>query len=104
MKESLAKDPLPTNLNEQEKAFVQEIGHADELSSAGAPDIEVALAFYRALAVYPNPIELLTVYDKSVKAPVLDILRVMVALEPPKILAGAMSGSANTASIDASIE
>lgn len=104
LRDSLANDPLPKNLADQEKFFVQEIGRADELNNKGASDVETALAFYRALAVYPNPIELLAVYDKSVKGPVLDILRLMVLLEPPKSLEGAMSGSANSASLDTTIE
>lgn len=33
---------------------------------AGADNIEAALCFYRALKVYPNPRELINIYDKTV--------------------------------------
>lgn len=32
----------------------------------GADNIEAALCFYRALKVYPNPRELINIYDKTV--------------------------------------
>ncbi|VVT49405.1 uncharacterized protein SAPINGB_P002254 [Magnusiomyces paraingens] len=86
LKESLAKDPIPTDMGAREKYFVAEVGRADELLSAGADPVETALAFYRALCVYPNPIDLMSIYDKSVKPPVLDILRQMVIIEPPSVL------------------
>jgi import receptor subunit TOM20 len=33
---------------------------------AGADNVEAALCFYRALKVYPNPRELINIYDKTV--------------------------------------
>jgi hypothetical protein len=33
---------------------------------AGADSIEASLCFYRALKVYPNPRELINIYDKTV--------------------------------------
>lgn len=32
----------------------------------GADNVEAALCFYRALKVYPNPRELINIYDKTV--------------------------------------
>ena len=37
-----------------------------DLFCAGADNIEAALCFYRALKVYPNPRELINIYDKTV--------------------------------------
>jgi hypothetical protein len=34
--------------------------------STGADNVEAALCFYRALKVYPNPRELINIYDKTV--------------------------------------
>lgn len=34
--------------------------------AAGADNVEAALCFYRALKVYPNPRELINIYDKTV--------------------------------------
>lgn len=85
---------MPTEGSEREKFFVVEIGKADELTNlalaSGFQDQnlvqQAALAFYRALAVYPSPVELLGIYDKSVKKEILDIVRVLLVLEPPEIL------------------
>ncbi|KAH7561693.1 myosin heavy chain s [Bipolaris maydis] len=48
---------------------------------AGADNVEAALCFYRALKVYPNPRELINIYDKTVPKPVLDILAEMIAVD-----------------------
>ncbi|KAJ4332838.1 mitochondrial import receptor subunit tom20 [Ascochyta clinopodiicola] len=47
----------------------------------GADNVEAALCFYRALKVYPNPRELINIYDKTVPKPVLDILAEMIAVD-----------------------
>jgi import receptor subunit TOM20 len=43
--------------------------------------LEAALCFFRALKVYPQPDELVNIYDKTVPKPVLDILAEMVAMD-----------------------
>lgn len=43
----------------------------------GADHIEAALCFYRALKVYPNPRELINIYDKTVPKVCLQDLRIM---------------------------
>ena len=44
--------------------------------------IEAATSFYRALKVYPQPKDLIGIYDKTVPKPVIDILAEMIALDP----------------------
>lgn len=79
-----------------------EIARADELLNLGeAQFVSAALAFYRALAVYPNPVDLLGIYDKSIRQPVLDIVRTMVLLEPPAAIKSVFGGSAAGASAGA---
>jgi import receptor subunit TOM20 len=67
------------------------------ISCTGADSVEAALCFYRALKVYPNPRELINIYDKTVPKvsyvsasmrsstnalqPVLDILAEMIAVD-----------------------
>ena len=46
----------------------------------GADNVEAALCFYRALKVYPNPRELINIYDKTVPKVTL------FALTPPRRL------------------
>lgn len=93
LRHSLLTDPVPDSLEEREKFFVTEIAHADELLNSG-DSIPAALAFYRALSVYPNPVDLLGIYDKSIRQPVLDILRTMVLIEPPPAIKSVFGGSA----------
>lgn len=43
--------------------------------------IQAALAFYKALKVYPQPKDLISIYDKTVPKEVLEILAEMVAMD-----------------------
>ena len=47
-----------------------------------ASEIDAALHFYKALKVYPQPSDLIGIYDKTVPKPVLDVLADMIALDP----------------------
>lgn len=44
--------------------------------------MEAALCFYKALKVYPQPGDLIQIYDKTVPKPILDILAEMIASDP----------------------
>ncbi|KAF1919732.1 mitochondrial outer membrane translocase complex, subunit Tom20 domain-containing protein [Ampelomyces quisqualis] len=57
------------------------IGNGGTNYATGADNVEAALCFYRALKVYPNPRELINIYDKTVPKPVLDILAEMIAVD-----------------------
>lgn len=48
----------------------------------GADQVEAALCFYKALKVYPSPRDLISIYDKTVPKPVIDILAEMIAIDP----------------------
>lgn len=54
-------------------------GDAD--SDLGSDNIEAALAFYKALKVYPQPKDLISIYDKTVPKEVLEVLAEMVAMD-----------------------
>ena len=43
--------------------------------------IEAALCFYKALKVYAQPRNLMSIYDSTVPKPVLDILAEMIAMD-----------------------
>ena len=57
------------------------LSQADHLST-GSNQVEAALCFYKALKVYPQPRDLISIYDKTVPKPVLDILAEMIAEDP----------------------
>ena len=50
------------------------------------------MCFYKALKVYPQPRDLMSIYDKTVPKPVLDILADMIASDP-SIQVGSRQGS-----------
>ncbi|KAM3065781.1 mitochondrial import receptor subunit tom20 [Clarireedia jacksonii] len=77
-----AKDEgFPTDVEEKEAYFMSEVARGEGLSSDGGDNIEAALCFYKALKVYPNPSDLISIYDKTVPKPVLDILAEMIAAD-----------------------
>ncbi|PSS16591.1 hypothetical protein M430DRAFT_140760 [Amorphotheca resinae ATCC 22711] len=72
---------FPTDVEEKEAFFMQEVSRGEALSGEGVDNIEAALCFYKALKVYPQPSDLITIYDKTVPKPVLDILAEMIAAD-----------------------
>ncbi|KAA8896027.1 mitochondrial outer membrane translocase complex, subunit Tom20 domain-containing protein [Sphaerosporella brunnea] len=73
---------FPTDVEEKEAYFMTEVARGEALCAEG-PDsaIEAALCFYRALKVYPQPSDLISIYDKTVPKPVLDLLAEMLAVD-----------------------
>jgi import receptor subunit TOM20 len=81
---SANEEGFPKDPEEVEAYFMQEVaqgegmvqkgmhkdyynrGPQDANCCAGADNVEAALCFYRALKVYPNPRELINIYDKTV--------------------------------------
>ena len=59
----------------------------------GSSQIEAALCFYKALKVYPQPKDLISIYDKTVPKPIIDILAEMIALDPTISVTGFGQGS-----------
>ena len=70
--------------------------------SLGSKQVEAALCFYKALKVYPQPKDLIQIYDKTVPKPVIDILAEMIALDPTISVGplGAGSGPGSATGID----
>ncbi|KAH7116075.1 mitochondrial outer membrane translocase complex, subunit Tom20 domain-containing protein [Dendryphion nanum] len=75
------EEGYPKDSEEVEAYFMQEVAQGEGMCQSGADSIEAALCFYRALKVYPNPRELINIYDKTVPKPVLDILAEMIAID-----------------------
>lgn len=67
--------------------------------SLGSDQVEAALAFYKALKVYPQPKDLISIYDKTVPKEVLEILAEMVAMDAGLKL-GSFTGEASGAGAD----
>lgn len=97
---SIQESPLPTGIQAREQFFITEVSRADELLNSNNY-IEAALAFYRALLVYPQPTDLLGFYEKSIKpASVLELVRTMVVIRPPPAIAKMVQETINTGGVE----
>ncbi|KAL8705039.1 MAG: hypothetical protein Q9201_001809 [Fulgogasparrea decipioides] len=75
------EEGFPSSVEAKEAYFMNEVGRGEALCQDESEHLEAALCFYKALKVYPQPGDLITIYDKTVPKPVLDILADMVAFD-----------------------
>lgn len=87
-------DRIPTTPEEREKYFMTQVEKGEQLCASGAclisrivkavhshlvysegPEfaVEAALAFFRALRVYPSPVELIMIFQNTVPEPVFKV-------------------------------
>jgi len=80
--EEAKEEGFPVDVEEKEAYFMQEVARGESLSGEGmysplfgyfgsdgllgTDNVEAALCFYKALKVYPQPSDLITIYDKTV--------------------------------------
>lgn len=60
------EEGFPKDPEEVESYFMQEVATGEQKCQDGSDHIDAALCFYRALKVYPQPRELINIYDKTV--------------------------------------
>ncbi|KAJ1939712.1 mitochondrial import receptor subunit tom20, partial [Linderina macrospora] len=78
----VAKEKLPATAEEKEQFFMAQVSKGETLCSAGPEAYaEAACRFYQALKVYPNPIELVMIYQKTTPEPVFKLVMAMMAQE-----------------------
>ncbi|KAI1470630.1 mitochondrial import receptor subunit tom-20 [Daldinia caldariorum] len=75
------EDGYPTGVNEKEQFFMDHVQKGELLAADPLNTMEAALAFYKALKVYPTPGDLISIYDKTVDKRVLDVLAEMIAYD-----------------------
>ncbi|KAI1273154.1 mitochondrial import receptor subunit tom-20 [Xylaria sp. FL0933] len=75
------EEGFPTGVNEKEQYFMEYVQQGEVLASDPTRTIDAALAFYKALKVYPTPRDLISIYDKTVDKRVLDVLAEMIAYD-----------------------
>ncbi|KAI4108786.1 MAG: hypothetical protein L6R37_000784 [Teloschistes peruensis] len=78
---SAQEEGFPSSVEEKETYFMTAVGRGETLCTNESTHVEAAFSFYKALKVYPQPGDLITIYDKTVPKPVLDILADMVAFD-----------------------
>ncbi|KAL6942014.1 hypothetical protein ACO0QE_003178 [Hanseniaspora vineae] len=95
----LAKDPLPTGAaagGEDNSAYFQKlVEDGEKLASQPGMAMEAAFSFYKALCIFPNPVNLLSIYQRSVPAPIYETIALMIAAMPPANVATMMPGQDN---------
>lgn len=74
------------------------------LTNAGSDNVEAALCFYKALKVYPQPKDLISIYDKTVPKDVLELLAEMVAMDAGLKLGSFTGGEGGSADTSAGVE
>lgn len=82
LEEDLAANPIPTDLAEKENFFMQQVALGEQLSTTDKK-VEAAVCFYKALAVYPNPTDILGIYQRSVPENIYELVIMMIAAKPP---------------------
>ncbi len=71
---------IPAAVDMREQYFMEQVSLGEMLFAQGKPHyVDAAIAFFRALKVYPSPYELIVIYQKTVPPEVLDLVMKMVA-------------------------
>ncbi|KAH6659548.1 mitochondrial outer membrane translocase complex, subunit Tom20 domain-containing protein [Truncatella angustata] len=79
--DAAADEGFPTGVNEREGYFMEHVQIGEQLAADPSKTMDAALAFYKALKVYPTPGDLIGIYDKTVDKRVLDVLAEMIAYD-----------------------
>ncbi|KAG8959694.1 hypothetical protein FRC00_001335 [Tulasnella sp. 408] len=78
----IRNEPLPATAEEKEQYFMDNVQMGEQLCSQGPMfELPAALSFYRALRVYPSPVELIMIYQKTVPENVFKIVMEMTSLD-----------------------
>ncbi|KKY29152.1 putative mitochondrial import receptor subunit [Phaeomoniella chlamydospora] len=88
---------FPPTLEEKEAYFMEEVAQGEGMASDGSDPIAAALCFYKALKVYPQPKDLINIYDKTVPKEILEILALMVAHDQDLKLGASFTGGSDAA-------
>lgn len=64
--DAVLAEGLPADVNEREAFCMEHIQMGEALAADPARTLDAALAFYKALKVYPTPHDLINIYDKVV--------------------------------------
>lgn len=100
----LEANPVPTELSEKESFFMQQVALGEQLATLPDKKIEAALCFYKALAVYPNPTDILGIYQRSVPEEVYEIVVMMIAVKPPAAVTNILGAGAGAAAEEPEIK
>ncbi|GAV53459.1 hypothetical protein ZYGR_0AI07430 [Zygosaccharomyces rouxii] len=89
----LAANPTPTDPTRREETFTTNVEQGERLSIVSGKELDAAAKFYKALSVYPNPADLLGIYQRSVPETVYEYVVMMIAILPPANISTFLSGA-----------
>ncbi|BFZ62628.1 mitochondrial import receptor subunit tom20 [Saitoella coloradoensis] len=73
---------LPTGVEERESFFMEQVTKGEILFTQGEEHfLNAAVCFYKAWKVYPQPVELLNIYQQTMPEGVFNIVVAMAAIE-----------------------
>ncbi|KAK2465945.1 hypothetical protein APHAL10511_001586 [Amanita phalloides] len=73
--ERVKDEVSPQTAQDKEAYFMQHVGMGEQLLTQGPEfHLPAALSFFRALRVYPSPVELIMIYQKTVPDPVFKLI------------------------------
>ncbi|KAG1806501.1 uncharacterized protein HD556DRAFT_1322289 [Suillus plorans] len=80
--ESVRNEEVPAGPEEKEQYFMKQVGIGEQLCAKGPIyHLSAAMCFYRALRVYPSPVELVVIYEKTVPPPVFQLVMELTNLD-----------------------
>ncbi|KAH7931323.1 MAS20-domain-containing protein [Leucogyrophana mollusca] len=80
--EKVRKEEVPASPEEKEQYFMAQVGMGEQLCAQGPMfHLPAAMCFYRALRVYPSPVELIVIYEKTVPPPVFQLVMEMTNMD-----------------------
>ncbi|CAG8572072.1 469_t:CDS:2, partial [Racocetra persica] len=83
--DEVSKENFPTDVAAKEKYFMDQVSNGETLLAEGKErHLDAALCFYKALKVYPNPVELIMIYQKTVPEAVVNVIYEMMSFEVKK--------------------
>ena len=99
VKEVAQPGVLPATPQEKEAYFMEQVATGEALFAQGAAfHVPAAVAFFKALKVYPAPVELVMIYQKAVPKEVFDLIMKLIARDAAVNGSGDAAGAASAAS------
>lgn len=100
--EALESDPLPTDLEAKQTYFLQNVGLGEQFSASPDTQEESAICFYKAVAVHPQPAQLLSVLQTTLPERIYELFVFLIAVQPPTSLTSILGEDLN--GVDANIQ
>nr|AAB30680.1 import receptor MOM19 [Neurospora crassa] len=99
MVDEAKEEGFPTTSDEKEAYFLEQVQASKILGQDPTKAIDTSLTFYKALKVYPTPGDLISIYNKTVAKPILDILTEIIAYDPNLKIGTNYTGSVDIAEL-----